>query len=58
MAVYNRWGLRVFFTSDPNQCWDGTYNGTPQPAGGYAYEIRATTACGIAYRQGIVILVR
>ena len=58
MAVYNRKGQRVFFTTDPNQCWDGAYNGIPQPAGGYAYEIQATTACGIGYRQGIVILVR
>lgn len=58
MSIFNRKGLRVFFTTDPDQCWDGTYNGIPQPAGGYAYEIQATTACGIGYRQGIVILVR
>ena len=58
MAVYNRNGQLVFFTNDPAQCWDGTYHGVPQPPGGYAYQIKATTACGIAYRKGIVILVR
>ncbi|HEY4061669.1 MAG TPA: CshA/CshB family fibrillar adhesin-related protein [Puia sp.] len=58
LTVFNRWGQRVFFTSDPQGCWDGTYKGTPQPAGGYVYQIRATTACGTAYRKGIVILVR
>lgn len=58
LEVFNRQGLRVFFTSDPQQCWDGTVNGTPQPAGAYVYQIRATTACGTAYRSGIVILVR
>jgi gliding motility-associated-like protein len=58
MSVFNRWGVRVFYTTDPQQCWDGTFNGTPQPAGGYAYQIMATTDCGVAYRKGIVILVR
>lgn len=58
LAVYNRQGQVVFLTNDLAQCWDGTYHGQPQPAGGYVYQIKATTACGIAYRKGIVILVR
>jgi gliding motility-associated-like protein len=58
LAVFNRQGARVFFTTDPQQCWDGTFKGTPQPAGAYVYQIKATTACGLAYRKGIVILVR
>ncbi len=58
LAVYNRQGQLVFLTNDPAQCWDGTYHGKPQPAGGYVYQIKAATACGIAYRKGIVILVR
>ncbi len=58
LSVFNRWGQRVFFTTDPQTCWDGTFKGIPQPAGGYAYQIKATTACGTAYRKGIVILVR
>jgi gliding motility-associated-like protein len=58
LAVFNRQGLRVFFTTDPQQCWDGTYKGKAQPAGAYVYQIRATTACGTAYRKGTVILVR
>lgn len=58
MAVFDRWGKRVFYTTDPQQCWDGTTEGIPQPAGGYIYQIKAVTACGLAYRKGIVILVR
>jgi gliding motility-associated-like protein len=58
LAVFNRQGARIFFTTDPQQCWDGTFKGTPQPAGAYVYQIKATTACGLAYRKGIVILVR
>lgn len=58
MSVYNRWGQRVFFTNDPNGCWDGTYKGVPQPAGGYIYEIKAATTCGTAFRKGVVMLIR
>ncbi len=58
LSVFNRHGMRVFYTTNPQDCWDGTYNGVPQPGGGYAYQIKATTTCGTVYRKGIVILVR
>ena len=58
MQVFNRWGQLVFTTQNPNDCWDGTYRGTPQPPGGYIYQIRATTPCGAVYRNGILLLVR
>lgn len=58
MEVFNRWGQRVFFTKDPTNCWDGTYKGLPQPGGGYVYQIRAITACGMVYRRGTVLLIR
>jgi gliding motility-associated-like protein len=58
LEVFNRQGQRVFFTKDPQQCWDGRYNGTLQHPGAYIYQIKANTACGTAYRKGIVILVR
>ncbi|MES2850026.1 MAG: LamG-like jellyroll fold domain-containing protein, partial [Bacteroidota bacterium] len=28
-VIYNRWGEKVFFTTNPNDCWDGTYKGNP-----------------------------
>ena len=58
LTIYNRWGQLLFMTTDPQGCWDGTYKGVPQPAGGYVYQIKAATACEVAYRKGIVILVR
>ena len=58
MEVFNRWGLRVFSSKNPNDCWDGDYKGVPQPAGTYVYQIRATTTCGVAYRKGTVLLIR
>jgi gliding motility-associated-like protein len=56
--VFTRWGQRVFATTDPTQCWDGTFKGEPLPAGGYAYTIKAVTRCGSVNRTGMVILVR
>lgn len=57
-AVYNRLGQRVFTTRNPSECWDGAYKGLPQPAGGYAYVIRARSFCGEITRTGMVMLIR
>lgn len=57
-SIYNRWGGRLFTTRNPSDCWDGTFNGTPQPAGGYVYVIKAWSFCGEITRKGIVTLVR
>ena len=29
LTVYDRWGQRVFHTTDPNEAWDGNINGKP-----------------------------
>lgn len=57
-AVYNRWGQLVFKTVDPSRCWDGTFNGKPQDAGGYIYVIKAKTLCGEVSHKGMVMLIR
>jgi adhesin/invasin len=36
-TVYNRWGNIVYTTQDPNQGWDGTFKGTPQPVETYLW---------------------
>jgi len=40
-AVFNRWGEKVFETTDPESCWDGTYKGQPVNSGVYAYKLYA-----------------
>ncbi len=41
--VYNRWGVKVFETTDVNLNWDGTSSGGQAlPAGQYFYEATAT----------------
>jgi gliding motility-associated-like protein len=57
-SVFNRWGVRVFTTRNPAQCWDGNFNGHPQSAGTYVYVIRAKTFCGPVTRMGNLTLVR
>jgi len=57
-SVYDRWGVKVFHSSNPGECWDGTYNGQKQPPGAYIYQIQANTVCGQVYRKGTVVLVR
>ncbi len=60
MSIYNRWGQVVFHSNNINNCWDGTYNGVPQPTGAYVYVITATTKCssGVLHKKGMLMLVR
>ena len=37
MRIFNRWGEKVFETTDLNGQWDGTYRGALQPSGVYVY---------------------
>lgn len=39
-AVYNRWGQLLFEAFSPDDAWDGTYKGEPQPAETYGYYLR------------------
>lgn len=39
ILVFNRWGQQVYQSIDYPKPWDGTYNGSPLPAGTYYYVI-------------------
>lgn len=60
MSIYNRWGEKVFQTSNPDgRGWDGTYNGVAQPQGVYIYKIEVTYKDGRDEKySGDVTLVR
>jgi len=36
-SIYNRWGQRIFETTDPQKGWDGRLAGQDQKAGGYVW---------------------
>lgn len=58
LSVYNRWGERVFYSTNPMGCWDGTYKGMAQPGGTFVYIIRAKSFCGVINRKGLITLIR
>ncbi len=58
LSIFNRWGIRVFHSTNPSDCWDGRYKGQPQDTGGFPYVIKATTLCGVIVKKGIVMLIR
>jgi gliding motility-associated-like protein len=39
IRIYDRWGEKIFETTDLNGGWDGTYKGAIQPSGVYIYYV-------------------
>jgi gliding motility-associated-like protein len=59
LHVFNRWGEQVFYTTDPDAFWDGTYKNVPQELGVYTWWARATYADGSeTFLKGNVTLIR
>jgi gliding motility-associated-like protein len=57
--IFNRWGERVFHTTNPFECWNGRFRGVEQKEDVYVYWIRAKTACeSSVFRKGVVMLIR
>lgn len=46
LSVYDRWGKRLFVSSDPRDRWDGTENGRRCEIGTYHYFLRARCVTG------------
>lgn len=59
LYIYNRWGQRVFISSNQDEKWDGTYNGKPCEMDTYTYFIRALCVTGSRETgKGSFILIR
>ena len=59
MSIYNRWGEKVFETTDPSKGWDGTFQEQFVQEGVYAYTIHVLYFNGIRRSfQGQVTLLR
>lgn len=39
MEIYNRWGQKIFESTEPNASWDGTVNGQNAPSDVYIYRV-------------------
>src|SRR5574337_419493 len=46
LVVYDRWGEKVFESTDPSKCWDGTYKGQAMNPGTFVYYLQATLTNG------------
>ncbi|HVU54575.1 MAG TPA: gliding motility-associated C-terminal domain-containing protein [Puia sp.] len=58
-AVWNRWGQRVFYTTDPAIGWDGTIGGRPGEAGAFIWKVSGADYKGDkVQREGTVFLIR
>jgi gliding motility-associated-like protein len=59
LQVYNRWGEKVFETSDPALGWDGTWRGVACEAAVFTYMLNATLLDGTEIsKKGNVSLVK
>jgi gliding motility-associated-like protein len=62
MAVFNRWGEKVFETDDKEQGWDGKYNGTTVQEGYYMVHLQVQSVLNskgsqpIQYYSGMILL--
>jgi gliding motility-associated-like protein len=41
--IFDEWGKQVFFSNQQSNGWEGTFNGTSQPAGTYEYSLKGKT---------------
>lgn len=58
LIVYNRYGQKVFETTDYSKGWDGNFSGKPQPAGTYTYLCKYKKFNIVNEIKGTVILLR
>jgi len=58
-AIYDRWGEKIFETSDPRICWDGKYRGKPLNTAVFVYYLKASFTNGDEItRKGNISLIR
>ena len=59
LTIFNRWGQKIFETSDMLKGWDGKFNGMEQPMDVYAWIVSITyTDDKRENKKGLVTLVR
>jgi gliding motility-associated-like protein len=57
--IFNRWGEKVFETSDINKGWDGTFNGDKMNTGVFVYRLEGKTYEGKGFSaKGNITLIR
>lgn len=58
LVILNRWGNVVFESNNPEEGWDGTFNGQPATEGVYFYKLNAQQNNNEIKEHGFLTLVR
>ena len=59
MHIYNRNGMEVFSSTDPDTGWDGLFKGISQPSGAYVWYVQYQDASGLDHSlKGVLVLIR
>lgn len=60
LKIFNRYGQIVFETDDKNKGWDGKFNGTASPGGGFVYLLsyKESASTEMNVLKGTFILIR
>jgi gliding motility-associated-like protein len=58
ILIFNRWGEKVFESTNPNFKWDGSKNGNPLTAGVYYYLIRGNYASQVFEYKDYMTIIR
>ena len=60
LLIYNRWGEKIFESSDADIGWDGTFKGLPVQMGVYTYVMRFKTTENLQWQNlgGVINLLR
>jgi gliding motility-associated-like protein len=56
VQVFDRSGLRVFYTEDPEERWDGTFEGKEMPVGSYIWILESRETGEV--RRGVLTLLK
>jgi len=59
VKIYDRWGNKMFETSDVTESWKGDYKGKELNAGTYVYVYSGTLVTGESIQgKGVVVLIK
>ena len=61
LTIYNRWGEKIFETTNANRGWDGTYKGKPQDTGSFVWTCQYKffgANQSVRQEKGVITLVR
>ncbi len=59
LSIFNRWGKMVYHSSDPDESWNGTFEGLPEEMGTYIYAVAIQFSNGVRkVMKGNITLIR